>query len=73
MEAPRLLLDPEKTAEYLAVTVATLAKWRVNGGGPPFLKLGSRVRYDQKDIDRWIDGRRYRVTGSLADAADTHP
>lgn len=41
----RPLLLPQQAAEILGVKVQTLAEWRLNGRGPPFIKLGRAVRY----------------------------
>lgn len=61
----RQLMTPQQAADYLGVAKHTLARWRVEGGGPPFLKLGGPVRYDVSDLDTWIDARR---RGSTSDA-----
>ena len=60
--AERELFDPTDAANYLGLAVQTLSRWRVEGGGPPYLKLGSRVRYDRADLDEWLDQRRRRTT-----------
>jgi hypothetical protein len=36
-----------------AITTSTLAKWRMRGEGPRFLKLGSRVLYALDEIEAW--------------------
>jgi predicted DNA-binding transcriptional regulator AlpA len=48
-----LLLERE-AATYLRLTPRTLAKYRSEGGGPNFAKLGGRVVYPKEDIDAWI-------------------
>lgn len=57
-----MLLDARATAGILGVSEQTLAKWRVNGDGPRFLKIGSRIRYDRKDLDDWLEQRRRSST-----------
>jgi len=53
---PRRLLPPQGAAEYLGgIAIPTLARWRVEGRGPRFVKLGSRVFYDRADLDRWLE------------------
>ena len=52
------LLNPPSAAVYLAVAISSLAKWRVTGEGPPFIKIGSSVRYRTADLETWIEGRR---------------
>ena len=51
------LLSPQQVAERTRLAVATLAKLRVVGGGPPFIKLGARVVYDVADVDAWISAK----------------
>ena len=50
----RLLSDRE-VANTCAISVATLRKWRSQGRGPRFLKIGALVRYRPDDISAWID------------------
>jgi hypothetical protein len=45
-------------ADYLGLSPATLETLRTRGGGPAFAKLGRRVVYARKDLDRWRDERR---------------
>ncbi|WP_084244219.1 helix-turn-helix transcriptional regulator [Rhodoplanes sp. Z2-YC6860] len=50
----RKKLRAAKAAEYLEVSRSTLAKWRMNGGGPPYHRCGPRiVYYYQDEIDAW--------------------
>ena len=62
---PTVLVDPTTAAAQLGVKAGTLAKWRVSGLGPPFLKLGSRVRYSRADLEQWLDQQRHRSTSDL--------
>ena len=44
-----------KAAEILCVSRSTLAKWRMNGIGPPYHRCGPRiVYYLQHEIDAWL-------------------
>ena len=36
-----------------AVTTGTLANWRVQEKGPPFIKFGTRVRYPLVELEKW--------------------
>ena len=58
------LLNPPSAAVYLAVAISSLAKWRVTGEGPPFIKIGSSVRYRTADLETWIEGRRVLNTAA---------
>ena len=37
---------------------STLARWRTNGAGPSYVKLGVRVAYRGEDLNAWIASRR---------------
>jgi predicted DNA-binding transcriptional regulator AlpA len=44
-----------EAAGYLRVSRSTLAKWRMNGMGPPFHRCGPRLVYYLKhEIDAWL-------------------
>jgi predicted DNA-binding transcriptional regulator AlpA len=52
------LLKPIEAAAYLRLSASTLAKARVRGDGPPFLKLGPKtVLYRRSDIEVWAESR----------------
>ncbi len=39
-------------AQYLGTSTSTMAKWRMNGTGPTYQKLGRRiVVYDRRDLE----------------------
>ena len=50
----RPLLTTEQAADRLQMSPRTLARWRINGAGPAYIEIGSRVRYDPDDLDAWI-------------------
>ncbi|WP_147102875.1 helix-turn-helix domain-containing protein [Nesterenkonia populi] len=41
-------------ARYLGVESATLAKWRSQGDGPPFVKINSKVLYRLDSLDEYL-------------------
>ena len=45
-----MLMSQPQLARRLEVSLRTLERWRVEGGGPPFLKVRRRVRYDDDDL-----------------------
>ena len=53
---PRLLTT-KQAAESLSLSMTTLEKYRVYGGGPRFLHLGRAVRYRVSDLDAWLESR----------------
>jgi hypothetical protein len=42
----------------LGVSLSTLRNWRVQGKGPPYLKLGRKVSYPLADLLAWRDAQR---------------
>jgi predicted DNA-binding transcriptional regulator AlpA len=50
-------------AEYLGISASTLAKMRLRGDGPFYMKAGPRVvLYDLADLDAWLGTRKRRST-----------
>jgi len=53
-EPLRPLLNEKQAAEYLGVTPRYLQYKRLNGGGPPFIRLSHRcVRYQRQALDKY--------------------
>lgn len=59
---PIKYLSTEETAEHLRVSQSWLAKSRLRGDGPPFIKAGRTVLYDIDDLDAWLMKRKRRST-----------
>jgi predicted DNA-binding transcriptional regulator AlpA len=56
------LLRAEDVAGITGLSVETLAQWRSQRKGIPFIKLSRNcVRYRQADLDRWLNERIVRV------------
>ncbi|RMF05231.1 MAG: DNA-binding protein [Alphaproteobacteria bacterium] len=55
-------LTTRQAARRLGLSPRTLEKWRVEGNGPPFYKIGRRVAYLEADLVEWLRGRRRRST-----------
>lgn len=52
-----------QVAEYTQTSVATLARWAMEGVGPAFVRLGSAVRYRREDVLAWLaESRRTSTT-----------
>jgi predicted DNA-binding transcriptional regulator AlpA len=56
------LLCAEDVAAVTGLSVETLAQWRSQRKGIPFVKLSRNcVRYRQVDLDQWLNERIVRV------------
>ncbi len=51
----RNLLGNECAAEYLGIQPQTLANWRYLSKGPRFFRVGALVKYDERDLDAWLE------------------
>jgi predicted DNA-binding transcriptional regulator AlpA len=49
-----VLLKPEEAAKFLKISVSWLAKARMNGNGPPFVRVGRSIRYSRSALIRWM-------------------
>jgi excisionase family DNA binding protein len=50
------LLTEGQAAEHLGLSRKTLEGWRTRGGGPKFVRLGTRaVRYRPTDLDQFVE------------------
>lgn len=65
----RKLHDTASACDYLGNTFKpnTMEIKRVNGTGPRFIKIGRLVRYDETDLDAWLESRiRTSTTSKVA-------
>jgi excisionase family DNA binding protein len=51
---PDPLWDKRLAARYLRISVQTLDRWRTEGRGPKWLKVGSQVRYRATDVEAYL-------------------
>lgn len=62
------LMSRKEAADYLGVSTLMLTRMAMNGGGPPYLRVGGSIRgkamYDRADLDAWIEGRKRTSTRS---------
>lgn len=63
----RMLRAPE-AAEYLSLSTSTLAKMRLAGNGPRFIKWARRVAYDPADLEKWLADKRRSSTSDKGGA-----
>jgi hypothetical protein len=67
------LWDDEGCARFLSISAKTLPRWRVEGRGPPFLKLSrgrsGLVRYRPSDVIEWVNSQLRRSTSDPGEAS----
>ena len=62
MAAATRLLTAEDVAEQTGLSVETLAQWRSQKKGIPYVKISRNcVRYRQSDLDGWLAERIVRT------------
>jgi len=57
------LWNTTATAKFLGVKNQTLRKWRLDGKGPRYIRLGddkwARVVYRPEDVSSWLEARTF--------------
>ncbi len=51
------LKTEREAAALLAVSPRTLADWRLDGKGPPYVKLHGAIRYRLDDLEAFVSAR----------------
>jgi hypothetical protein len=67
------LLRASQAASALGVTAGTLAKMRLTGRGPAFIRVGRAICYDLRELQRWLKARTFNSTAEAAAAANDVP
>jgi predicted DNA-binding transcriptional regulator AlpA len=67
--SPAVLIKPAEVAAKLSIGENTLAKWRLTGKGPSYVKVGARVMYDAATVEAWIASRVRLSTSDCGEAA----
>jgi len=62
LRLPSQLINETVTAGILGVKVTTLRRWRWSGDGPGFVKIGTAVRYDPIELQKFIESCRRTST-----------
>lgn len=66
------LIDPRAAAELLGVSRSFLAKQRMKGLGPPFVRISAgAIRYAIEDLEQWL--RAQRVAPAETDRTAKRP
>ena len=50
-------LTPIQVSVKLGITKNTLVRWRKDGRGPRFVKLGGRIVYPSRELESWLESR----------------
>jgi excisionase family DNA binding protein len=53
-----VLMTTAETADLLRVHVETLRRWRVEGRGPTYVRVGRTCRYWRSAVMAWLDENR---------------
>ena len=57
-------LTPDELRQLIGVDLGTLAKWRCQRQGPPFIKVSRRcVRYDHAAVMAWLEASTVATQG----------
>ena len=56
------LLTAQAAAQFLSLSPSTLAKMRLSGDTPRYIKMGRRVAYRQTDLDNWVSAKSFQST-----------
>jgi excisionase family DNA binding protein len=51
------LLTPKEAADLLRVSRSWLAKARMRGDGPPYIRIGRSIRYSEAALHQWMKSR----------------
>ncbi len=52
-----VLLTPKEAAKLLKVSLSWLAKARMRGDGPPYIRVGRSIRYSEAALLQWMKSR----------------
>ena len=53
------LLSTNEAAEFVQNSARTFSRWRSQGVGPSYVRVGGKIRYQQSDLKEWVT--RHRV------------
>lgn len=61
------LLNQKQASRLLNLSPRTLERFRADGRGPLFVRLGALIRYDLDDLMTWVDRNRWSSASKPAD------
>ena len=53
------LVNTQKAADLLGLSIHTLRQWRLLKIGPPYIKQGTKVQYSTRDLAEWFERCRH--------------
>ena len=59
---PEQLMTEKDVAGLICITQRALQNWRLRGGGPEYVKIGRSVRYQRRDVMKFIEDRKRKHT-----------
>ena len=63
------LLTAKEVSALLRVSTSTMAKWRLRGEGPSYIKLGAKIAYSDDVVNAWLASRVRQSTSQKEAAA----
>ena len=60
--SPKRYLTTDELGEF-NLSKMTCAIWRHKGVGPPYLKIGRKILYDRRLLEKWLAARRVTPRG----------
>jgi hypothetical protein len=57
------LWNDRDTGHFIHASKAVLRKWRREGTGPAFIRVGHLIRYRKGDVESWLAARRVESGG----------
>lgn len=51
-------IDDHELARRLGIARTTIQHWRLQAKGPAFVRVGRLIRYDVRDVERWIEAQK---------------
>jgi len=55
------MLNDRQAAQFFNVGLQTLRNWRSQRRGPSYHRLGRSIRYNQADLEAYLESRKIRV------------
>ena len=60
---PKVWLDEKEVAGYLSLSTHLLRKWRCQGEGPIYYRVGNRILYNRDLLDNWMQTHQVKGDG----------